>query len=95
MTSSIVVSLFCVCFRFYNEFKIGKCKTLENFFREYKPPLTKDANTCVGLGLLLIGKLATLEERFPGVKNSLYMVSCEESIEVRIIFISSHTIVER
>jgi len=73
---------FHICFRFYNEFKIGKCETLENFFREYKPPLTKDANTCVGLGLLLIGKLASLEDRFPGVKNSLYMVSCEESIEV-------------
>jgi len=55
---------------------------LENFFREYKPPLTKNANTCVGLGLLLIGKLALLENKFPGVKNSLYLVSCEESIEV-------------
>lgn len=89
---------FCILFyfRFYNEFKIGKYETLENFFREYEPPLTKDANTCVGLGLLLIGKLALLEDIFPGVKNSLYMVSCEESIEVLknvLLCISSgHTI---
>lgn len=69
-------------FRFYNEFKNGKCETLQNFFREYEPPLTKNANTCVGLGLILIGKLALLENRFPGIKDSLYLVSCEESIEV-------------
>lgn len=55
---------------------------MEDFFREYKPPLTKDANTCVGLALLLIGKLALLDEFFPGVKECLYLVSCEESIEV-------------
>lgn len=73
-----------ICFRFYNEFKIGKYETLENCFREYKPPLTKNANTCVGLGLLLIGKLALLNNRFPGIKNSLYLVSCEESIEVNL-----------
>jgi len=60
---------------------------LENFFREYKPPLTKNANTCVGLGLLLIGKLALLDNKFPGVKNSLYLVSCEESIEVSFHFV--------
>lgn len=75
--------------KFYNEFKIGKCETLENFFREYKPPLTKNANTCVGLGLLLIGKLASLDDRFPGVKNSLYLVSCEESIESHEGYISN------
>lgn len=55
---------------------------MENFFREYEPPLTQNANTCVGLGLLLIGKLALLENKFPGIKNSLYLVSCEESIDV-------------
>jgi len=60
---------------------------LEYFFRKYQPPLTKNANTCVGLGLLLIGKLALLESRFPGVKNSLYLVSCEESIEVSFHFL--------
>jgi len=59
---------------------------LENFFRDYKPPLTKDANTCVGLGLLLIGRLASLEDKFPGIKNSLCLVSCEESIEVSVFF---------
>lgn len=81
-----MLSTFFVCFRFYNEFKIGKYETLENFFRNYKPPLTKDANTCVGLGLLLIGRLALLENEFPGIKNNLYMVSCEESIEVSFFF---------
>ncbi|XP_060846615.1 uncharacterized protein LOC132926284, partial [Rhopalosiphum padi] len=75
--------------KFYNEFKNGKCETLEFFFRKYKPPLTKNANTCVGLGLLLIGKLALLEKRFPGVKNSLYLVSCEESIESHEGYISN------
>lgn len=69
-------------YRFYNEFKRKKCETLENFFREYTPPLTKNANTCVGLGLLLIGKLSLLDSQFPGIKDSLYLVSCEESIEV-------------
>lgn len=75
-----------IIFRFYNEFKIGKLETtLESFFREYEPPLTKNANTCVGLGLLLIGKLALLNDKFPGIKNSLYLVSCEESIEVSFV----------
>lgn len=75
--------------KFYNEFKIGKCETLENFYREYQPPLTTNANTCVGLGLILFGKLALLENRFPGIKNSLYLVSCEELIESHEGYISS------
>lgn len=61
---------------------------MENFYREYNPPLTKNANTCVGLGLLLIGKLSLLDSKFPGIKDSLYLVSCEESIEV-IFFYSN------
>lgn len=73
---------YCFFFRFYREFIRGKCDTLENFYREYNPPLTKNANTCVGLGLLLIGKLSLLDSEFPGIKDSLYLVSCEESIEV-------------
>lgn len=82
------LQLFSFClYRFYNEFKVGKCETLEKFFREYKPPLTQNANTCVGLGLLLIGKLALLEGSFPGIKDSLYLVSCEESIEVNLFIL--------
>ncbi|XP_050434809.1 uncharacterized protein LOC126842006 [Adelges cooleyi] len=75
--------------KFYNEYKNEKSETLEDFFREYQPPLTKDANTCVGLALLLIGKLALLNDRFPGVRESLYMVSCEESIESHEGYISN------
>ncbi|KAG8228377.1 hypothetical protein J437_LFUL008226 [Ladona fulva] len=51
---------------------------LEGFFRKYKPPITPEHHTCVGLGLEL---MKMLSETFPHVKENLFLASCEETIE--------------
>jgi len=52
-----------------------------SFYRSYRPPITAEHHTCVGLGLELIEKLSLPEERFPGLTSRLYLASCEESVE--------------
>lgn len=59
-----------------------------SFFRRYRPPITDEHHTCVGLGLKLIEKLSLLEERFPGLTSRLYLASCEESVEDVISYTS-------
>ncbi|KAF5291385.1 hypothetical protein FQR65_LT01695 [Abscondita terminalis] len=52
----------------------------ELIFR-YLPPITPLHYTCVGLALELWIQLVKLNEKFPGLTNYLYLVSCEENIE--------------
>lgn len=54
---------------------------LEDFFHGYVPLVTAAHHTCVGLALELCCRLKKLENRFPGLTESLYLVSCEEWIE--------------
>ncbi|XP_050531320.1 uncharacterized protein LOC126900016 [Daktulosphaira vitifoliae] len=63
--------------RFYNYYKSETDQSFEQFFRGYEPKLNKEANNCVGLSLLLIGKLAQLDEFFPEISKCLYIVSCD------------------
>ncbi|XP_063244203.1 uncharacterized protein LOC134543230, partial [Bacillus rossius redtenbacheri] len=67
--------------RFYEEFRASGSSDMVKFFRSYKPPITPEHHTCVGLALELLRRLSTLEEKFPGLTSRLYLVSCEEQID--------------
>lgn len=54
---------------------------LEEFYRDYDPPLLHGRYTCVGLACDLATKLSTLEMQYPGLKDATYQVSCEEEID--------------
>ncbi|XP_050544303.1 uncharacterized protein LOC126907232 [Daktulosphaira vitifoliae] len=67
---------------FYNHYKSKmEDQSFDKFFREYEPILNDNANNCVGLSLLLIGKLAKLDVFFPGIRECLYLVSCEKNLK--------------
>lgn len=51
-------------------------------FSSYKPPITSEHHTCVGLALELWSRLDVLEQHFPGLTEYFYLVSCEENIKV-------------
>lgn len=65
----------------YKLFKNSGMDKLEDFFHGYVPLVTVAHHTCVGLALELCCRLKKLENRFPGLTESLYLVSCEEWIE--------------
>ncbi|XP_065338180.1 uncharacterized protein LOC135938466 [Cloeon dipterum] len=67
--------------RFYMGFESSGFTQLDQFFREYSPPITPDHHTCVGLGLELLNKLWCLESSYAGLASKFYVVSCEEAIE--------------
>ncbi|KAJ8893911.1 hypothetical protein PR048_006512 [Dryococelus australis] len=67
--------------RFYEEFHASGFSDVMQFFRQYSPPITPEHYTCVGLALELLRRLASLEEKFPGLTSRLYLVSCEEQID--------------
>jgi len=70
-------------FQFAQEFLAERhlYSSLREFFRSYDLPVLQGRNTCVGLAGDLLSRLSGLEDRYPGVKDCLYMVSCEEIIE--------------
>lgn len=54
---------------------------LKEFFRDYDTPLLPGCFTCVGLSLDLSSKLSQLERTYPGLKDAMYQVSCEEEVK--------------
>ncbi|XP_051172449.1 uncharacterized protein LOC127288830, partial [Leptopilina boulardi] len=66
--------------RFYKSFKESGETLLDRFYRKYQPVITHQHHTCVGLGFELLYRLCKLNEKFPGIENGLYLVSCEETI---------------
>lgn len=67
MSVRVTTCIFCILF-------CGICS--------YKPPITSNHHTCVGLALELWKKLGELDQRFPGLSDYFYLVSCEEHIKV-------------
>lgn len=59
----------------------GEYPALEEFYRDYDPPLLPGRYTCVGLSCDLATTLSTLEVQYPGLKDAVYPVSCEEEID--------------
>lgn len=57
-------------------------------FCSYDPPITPKHHTCVGLALELWTKLDELDMRFPNLTEHLYLVSCEESIDMPAEYVS-------
>ncbi|KAK0175448.1 hypothetical protein PV327_009196 [Microctonus hyperodae] len=53
---------------------------VERFYQKYQPLITRKHHTCVGLSFELLSRLSLLNDRFPGIANGLYLVSCEETI---------------
>lgn len=54
---------------------------LEEFYRDYDPPILPGRYTCVGLACDLTTRLSALEVHYPGLKDSVYQVSCEEEVD--------------
>ncbi|XP_063606873.1 uncharacterized protein LOC134781595 [Penaeus indicus] len=54
---------------------------LEEFYRDYDPPILPGRYTCVGLACDLTTRLSALEIHYPGLKDSVYQVSCEEEVD--------------
>lgn len=74
--SPSTIILFCL--RFHDKYQASGVTSLAHFYRHYSPPITSEHYTCVGLALELLARLANLENRFPGLKDKLYLISCEE-----------------
>lgn len=55
--------------------------SMAEFFRDYDPPVLQNRYTCVGLSADLVSRLAALEDCYPGIKDAMYQVSCEEEVE--------------
>lgn len=75
-------------YRFYEEFKKSNETCLENFYRSYCPLITAEHYTCVGLSLELIKELSVLEQRYSGLIDRLFLVSCEECVDDVISYTS-------
>lgn len=54
---------------------------LKDFFRDYDTPLIPGCFTCVGLALDLSSRLSHMEKMYPGIKDAMYQVSCEETVK--------------
>lgn len=65
---------------FAEEYKASEFSSLQDFYRYYDPPLVSGRYTCVGLAADLASRLADLEGHYPGFKDSIYQVSCEEEV---------------
>ncbi|XP_014229221.1 uncharacterized protein LOC106654046 [Trichogramma pretiosum] len=67
--------------RLYRDFKEnGEPSNLEHYYRKYQPRIVAERHTCVGLGFELLRRVQCLDQRFPGLAEALYLVSCEETI---------------
>jgi len=64
----------------YHEYG-SEYSSLYDFFRDYNLPIMDGRNTCVGLVHDLRVKLTALENKFPGVSDSMFPVSCDEKIK--------------
>ena len=62
-------------------------ESLEDLYRDYKPPITDNHHTCVGLGLDMTQRIRELEEAFPGIRSTLFLASCEEVL-IKMVYIS-------
>ena len=70
--------------RFYEAFASRRDKaSVGECLEEYVPPISPEHHTCVGLGLTLISKLyqSDLCDKFPGLREGLHIVSCEEAVD--------------
>lgn len=65
---------------FAEEYKASGFSSLQDFYRYYDPPLVSGRYTCVGLAADLASRLADLEGHYPGFKDAIYQVSCQEEL---------------
>lgn len=67
--------------KLYNLYKTHGSNNLSEFFHRYRPIISTEHHTCVGLALELWYRLQQLNQRFPNLSNHFYLVSCEEAID--------------
>ncbi|CAD0194324.1 unnamed protein product [Chrysodeixis includens] len=65
---------------FYDSYMKSQ-RPLRDVFDDYIPSTRPFRHTCVGLGLELLRRYRCLESRFPGVRKSMAILSCEESVK--------------
>lgn len=63
--------------------------TLQEFFPKFNPPIRAHKHTCVGLALEVMKRLKVLEKDFPGISNSMMIVSCDENIDDLVDYTTS------
>lgn len=74
--------LYCTSFhalpthRFGEEYQKNRDQypSVQEFFRDYDPPMVSGHYTCYGLSAHLSSKLANLEKAYPGLKDAMYLV---------------------
>ncbi|XP_045128056.1 uncharacterized protein LOC123514300 [Portunus trituberculatus] len=66
---------------FSEEYMASEFTSLQEFYRYYDPPLVSGRYSCVGLAADLASRLAYLEGHYPGFKDAIYQVSCEEELK--------------
>lgn len=75
----IIFLNFCSSIRFCESYVwwregMGRGAGLDQFYRDYDPPLLPGRHTCVGLTYLLQSRLSSLEPCYPGIKDATYKV---------------------
>ncbi|KAL1465004.1 hypothetical protein WDU94_004602, partial [Cyamophila willieti] len=77
------------CFRLYEGFKsnVWGSASLNDYYQAYRPPISPEHHTCVGLAFELIGRCATLEQRWPGLTEHLSFASCEEAVKDTLAYV--------
>lgn len=81
---AILLELKVVVFlhRFSKEYVLSQEEypDLEEFYRDYDPPIIPGRYTCVGLACDLTTRLSALEIHYPGLKDAVYQVKRETTI---------------
>ncbi|XP_039763114.1 uncharacterized protein LOC120635968 [Pararge aegeria] len=74
----------------YRNYKATPDHTLKEFFPKYNPPIQPYKHTCVGLAIEVMKCLKSLETDFPGIEQSIMVVSCEENVEKMVEYTTLH-----
>lgn len=67
--------------KLYLDFKRSGETNLAEFFQKRTPEITDEHLTCVGLALELRKRISGLENKYPGLTECMYLVSCEEHVD--------------
>lgn len=53
---------------------------MRELFKKYLPTIQPFRHTCVGLAFELVKRFRELEDKYPGMKSAVVVLSCEEAV---------------
>lgn len=68
---------------FYQAFRTSRFEKLDEFFRNYVPPINRRSHMCVSLAMEIVSRIALIR---PDIAEHFYLVSCEEAVENAIAY---------